>query len=468
MNSADLPDDLSQWPRDPYQLLGVAPGVDARDLRRAYTRLIRTYKPEQHPDHFRRIREAYEYILRQLEFFRSFRVTPAEEESDAPSAPPADDADAPEPEVIAVAPRPLTPAEPDPLDELNQLWQRVAHGDEAAVYRRLRELHDRQAGNVDVCLRLYWLLVLLPELDPARSPCEWLVSGLRTTGLTGGLRELYRREIMDDPREAASERCGALLQLPVRAGVLADFAEWRWQAVVRVECWSLIGIDLPKLRPRIVAEDEETWIRLLMTAVEQLIALPDAGALELAQECWHEVGQLHHLHQRAADTLDRLEVLMEVAAGWRLLLEDKQVPAQLLRLIPHSWSRPFPEVRPNLLSFLEQMLRAPGKTLDVFDHIARKAPAVLPQFGQLLALLEDTVPSVREIADVSDLARAYLEPDDVSDYALFRLRLLEWCIQEALPPETAAAAVADGVLAECVTRDLPLRLVCWGCRLFWA
>ena len=41
-----LPEDLSRWPTDPYALLGVTHDVAPRDLKRAYTQLIRTYKPE--------------------------------------------------------------------------------------------------------------------------------------------------------------------------------------------------------------------------------------------------------------------------------------------------------------------------------------------------------------------------------------------------------------------------------------
>ena len=66
MSDHALPDDLSQWPSDPHELLGVAHGVAPRELRRAYTRLIRRYKPEQHPEHFRRIREAYEDCLQRF------------------------------------------------------------------------------------------------------------------------------------------------------------------------------------------------------------------------------------------------------------------------------------------------------------------------------------------------------------------------------------------------------------------
>src|SRR5262245_65574254 len=73
MNDSSLPEDLARWPKDPYQLLGVTPNIDPRELRKIYTRLIRAYKPEQFPEHFRRIRDAYEIVLRQVEFYKQFR-----------------------------------------------------------------------------------------------------------------------------------------------------------------------------------------------------------------------------------------------------------------------------------------------------------------------------------------------------------------------------------------------------------
>src|SRR4051812_38918873 len=60
MSVPDLPDDMADWPTDPFALLGVTPGASGADVKRAYTRLLRRFKPEHHPDQFRRIREAYE------------------------------------------------------------------------------------------------------------------------------------------------------------------------------------------------------------------------------------------------------------------------------------------------------------------------------------------------------------------------------------------------------------------------
>ncbi len=48
---------------DPYTILGVSPSADAREIKRAYFRLVREYPPEKHPEQFARIRAAYETLL---------------------------------------------------------------------------------------------------------------------------------------------------------------------------------------------------------------------------------------------------------------------------------------------------------------------------------------------------------------------------------------------------------------------
>lgn len=53
-----LPDDLAQWPGDPYELLGVTNTTAQRQVRKSYARLIRRFRPESHPQHYQRIRAA--------------------------------------------------------------------------------------------------------------------------------------------------------------------------------------------------------------------------------------------------------------------------------------------------------------------------------------------------------------------------------------------------------------------------
>ncbi|MEM9691418.1 MAG: hypothetical protein AAGA56_02645 [Myxococcota bacterium] len=45
---------------DPFELLGVEEGASPRDIKRAYVRLIRVFRPESHAPEFERVRGAYE------------------------------------------------------------------------------------------------------------------------------------------------------------------------------------------------------------------------------------------------------------------------------------------------------------------------------------------------------------------------------------------------------------------------
>lgn len=45
-----------------YEVLGISPNADPKEIKRAYFRLVRQYSPETHPERFQEIREAYEHL----------------------------------------------------------------------------------------------------------------------------------------------------------------------------------------------------------------------------------------------------------------------------------------------------------------------------------------------------------------------------------------------------------------------
>ena len=55
-------------PHDPQSFFALADGFDRKDLKRAYNRLIRRFKPETHPEEFQRIRAAYEQLDQMLRY----------------------------------------------------------------------------------------------------------------------------------------------------------------------------------------------------------------------------------------------------------------------------------------------------------------------------------------------------------------------------------------------------------------
>jgi curved DNA-binding protein CbpA len=47
---------------DPYSVLGLPPDSDDESIRRRYLQLVRQFTPEQHPDKFAAVRQAYENL----------------------------------------------------------------------------------------------------------------------------------------------------------------------------------------------------------------------------------------------------------------------------------------------------------------------------------------------------------------------------------------------------------------------
>jgi hypothetical protein len=482
--SEHLPDDLRKWPTDPYQLLGVGPDVSTRELKRAYTALIRRFKPEQFPEQFRRTRDAYENILRFLQFQQKFSwpMPPGPGPESIPEtggrAAQSSENDTPAP----LPPERLAEERlPESVDrhEMQVLWDRACDGDCAGAYGRLVELHQESPlPREEVLLRLYWLRVAAPELDPERPQCEWLAAGLRGNGLRGPYWELYRREIDKDPSEALSDRFGSLLRVPASPHTLADFLEWRWQAAGRLKSWPVITADLDAFRPRLAADDEEIWCRLLLFAVDQLAWRRDHSIGNALEQCLREISELGHVHERLGDALFRLDILLELVDAWKDLLGDPEVPRPLLELVPRTWTRSFAEVQRAMRNYLDSLAGHPRDALETFDTLKRKAPAVLAQLGRTIEFLHLN-PAIyadpQLLPQWTALAQGFLEQLDLCDYGTFRAHVLDFCLAEAIPLGIVADALADSQdlaawheYVPYLREDWPLHYVFAGHQAFWA
>ena len=64
-------------------------------------------------------------------------------------------------------------------EELDELWDLACNGAESAAYPRLQELTTRIPEQFAAYVRLYWLLRVAPELEPARQAVDWLFVGMR-------------------------------------------------------------------------------------------------------------------------------------------------------------------------------------------------------------------------------------------------------------------------------------------------
>ncbi len=482
MSPPRLPADLSAWPKDPFAVLGVERTVDRRSLKRAYTTLLREFTPEHFPDHFRRLREAYEIVLRQVEWCEArFVQQPIDSPEELPPAEPVQqindavtDPSAPSPSSSSdeLSPK-LDPSSPAAAhrwyDDLDKLWQRAIDGDEGA-YRQLVDIEARFSGRRDLCLRLYWLLVAWPELDPRREACDWLVRGLKLGGLAGPLAELYRRELDERPGESLTDRCAELFDAPSQPGPLADLVAARWRAAGRLGQFEPIPEDLERLRERLFPAAEEVWCRLLLAAVEQLSWSPSPELQRVADSFWEEVDELPHLHSRLQQDLDRVETMRSVAAGWHKVSGSAGIPPDLLSLVRLSTQCDADEVTPPALRLLRGLLVPDARLLTLFDNIHKASPAVLGQIGRIIALCggQDGGEPRQDANQIRTLVQLTIAAGYSKNYESVRLHLLRFCLREQISPDAlvrlpglnlAQSENVNTALLRSIAADAPLRLV---------
>jgi hypothetical protein len=491
-----LPEDLSQWPDDPFELLGVERGVAPTNVKRSYTRLIKVYKPERFPEHFRRIREAYESILRHIEYFGRFEfMTPAAEatptpSTDVPAARPQEAAQEPLPPPADEAViQPVTPETPETstaspsIDEIAEFWERAIRGEEAEAYKGLLDLHCARPQNVSIVMRLYWLLSLEPDLDSTRRPADWLVDGLKSSSMHRGLLELYRREIEADPAEAVSTRFDRLLAFWGASSMLADLYAWRWRAIRKLGRWDLMDSDLPLARDRLRDYDQQTWLRLLLLACDA-IAWADAESVcdDLWQEVVSELRELSHLALHQGESFDRFDFLVAVRTEWRQVSARKASFPEaraLLDLIARAWQAPFEDWRSAAEDLFGHIDRDPEHWFRHFEALMQVSPALLGAFGELLQQYEYRLDEPPPRPSAETIVQLAFKSLGISSGGQFKLRklLMEFCWRELIDPIWIVEAFArgespyGGLEAEFlsnVSKDWPLRYICQARRLFWS
>ena len=496
MSDLNLPEDPTGWPTSPSELLGVAYGASIRDLRRAYTRLIRLYKPEQYPEQFRRIREAYDSML---PFARSVESIPEAPTDSEPvelippprellrSADPAPGETAPLDQLPSLESGDLEPTERQPPPrrrlggDIGELWESAVRGNLSTAYQELALLSHTNGGEIDIYQRLWWLLTCDPTLGRGDVPADWLVRGLRATGFAGPLRELYRDEIDGNPQEAFGERFSSLLAATNDVRLLAEFLEWRIQAATKTGDWAIIDSDLDRLGHRLKDEDERIWLRIVFAVADGVAWVAGGKATDLLRMCTGQIKRYEYLAKEFARSYDRFDWLLSFADGYRKLLGRDDISRDLLKVIRLGWNAPFAEIHPLLESIFDKIVRDPQRWVNYFDLVQVTAPAAIALFGQALDQYAADVSAAEPAAPDPDtalrLVRNYL-PQSLPGGTLQwrRDRLLDLSLREALTIEQIAE-VAAGLTGDWATtgnqfasevlKDWPLRYVNRAWQLFW-
>jgi hypothetical protein len=496
MSEHSLPKDASCWPENPFELFGIPESADRRELRRAYTKLIRVYKPEHFPEQFSRIRDAYEKLdgyMQYREQFAQFQEQNSQAQGDktgeqaGEAAPdPAQSGErktGPLPEILPediAKPRPQTQRE----EPGTRAWQKAIGGDWPAAYAELKEQEHAKPGDRELCAKLYWLLALSPKLDENCHRRDWLASSLKKNGLYGPLMELYAREIRGDPMEAFHSRCEELFFGNYPPLQIANFSPLRWEAAASQGEWKIIEQDLERLRGRIADIDRAAWSRLLLCAVESLLWQTENRAAELARVYRKEVETYSDEHRELENEFYRCDSLMELVAGWKKLGfangVRKQMPKTIRELLRDGWLRPFGTVRPKIMQFWDELTANPRESLGDIDRIYQISPTVVQHLlFQADAIYQQqhdfSIP--RDGEEITAALRDFLRFNCRKEYGELRVSTMFFCIRHELSlkdflelgwPIIQEMHLESTNIAPSLHNDGPLHYMILACLAFWS
>jgi len=468
---AELPENLELWPSDPRMLLGLTPDdADPMAAKRSYIRKIKRFKPEQFPEHFRRLRDAYEEVVSQMArdaFLKQIQGdAPAE---NMPGTAPQDgngasagsdgsttvaaeaQADGAQGSYPIVREAPFVPSSP-----VDAAWLQAIEGDEAWAYRDLKGLAADPERAGDAPLRLYWLLSVRPELDSQKHRCDWLLEAFRREKLVGPALELYRRELERPGEEIESGRSEAALKMELPSYALYHLALSRWQALGARGAWKEILSDFPRLRKKFQFDDEVSWGRLLLAAAD-LALWRDAGAAEdVVRICDAEVDSLHHLHVPLREHLERFDLVRDTVEGWRQLSRQGRVPEPWLQLIHYGWTETIDRIYPIAAQVAANIAADPEGTLTLIPILRAPMSTALMQLAKELRhygyRFGPAYAAERDEAHVKPLVEAFCAKMRWLTYDVVRPEILHFCMRELVSPDYVAQ-IADVVQPAVYTHE---------------
>lgn len=441
----ELPDDPREWPKDPFALLGVERGVDDTTVRRAYTQLIRKYKPEHHPEQFCKIREAYETCRQQAAWFRP-EPAPSPEADEKPltsqplrAAPAADNRPGEaqpisEEESQSPLARWSAPVVEERPSEAERLWTEATAGNMAAAYAGLVPLAKDDA---DAALRLYWLLAVDPKLDRERTRHHWLHAALTLSRFSPATLEVYRRELEADPAAALADPFGRLLETDTSWGQLVHAAQMRTAAAGRAGQLWLVETDLKHVKSRVGLDNDADWLNLVVSALDW--AAWDQSNL-VAAFCQNELPALRHLQLHHGYQFDRVDQ----ALYWGGLATMAGQPnlVEFFHLLGQLWASPGPVDRADLNRGLAPLASHPHRTLGWFDSLFLNRG---PNLGILATRMLGRHCHDLDPPHPPDLLRGYVRRVPgirKESWPVLRSRLLDVLARLRLHPEELAEACA--------------------------
>lgn len=402
MTPEEIPESLDDWPADDHELLGVDRRASEMEIKRAYAARIKRFKPERFPQHFRRLREAFERVRNQNRWYSANDDEDASEDQESTqqtgeSTEPPNEASG---EIVEAA--------------RDDRWDRACAGEHVEIYAIYREEIDRRPTDAETYVRLFWLLMAFPSLDDGLDPVVWLCRGLSAGAEPYRLASLVSDDLLHRPAAAFHEAV---------SGVVASTAPWKVRSRLAVRRWhSLVVSDAnpgPFVRDDLRAlesgRDGEDDASVRLAAAEALF-LEGRNHADLINSL---LGALMHRGDAFSMNEDRLD---------RAVLLGEQVVKRSPKTLPRHALRAALLVNGNtyeaalfvLWDYVERLASEPQMILDDLAALLRDYPTVFylierginwlaPRNG--LEVEREIDPEFWKILDSPELERNVSQPE---------------------------------------------------------
>lgn len=493
--TSPLPPDPANWPTDPHQLLGVGQDADLREIRRAYARLTKLYRPDHSPREFQLVRAAYNRICVWLEFRTQFppnEVDEPEQSLSASSEAPVFDTVAESASQSAFSPnsaasRPSIDTPRDSLtDGLDAVRQLIQNGQFSACHDKLIQLDRDYPGEEEVRLRLCWLRTFFPTLSADHDPIAFLAgSSIETISLRTWRVLLRFLEL--HPEALLLPRVDSWLQRPIPLYPLAQVLELRWKRAARTDQFAKIADDLEQIQPRLTRGGTGDWLSIVVMAMR----ITRWFAHEDVEQLWDGAHETFLAHEGESLTFSRLydeyEWLLEVREAiqeglwnaWRgildaVLIGQKEADAWMSILRTASVA-PATEWRRELETLLAPWQSSPEAGLKSAEDLCHRFPALASVVHHFLQSITcQYVRSPHLVARAEQCLNYIRHPsnDPVTDSMISRrakLSVLTFCVDEAVDLRELTRLLAGSTvkLYQFIYEDPALELAVLASRRFW-
>ncbi len=492
MSDLDLDEDFTKWPTSAHLLLGVPAAIrDAKELKRAYTRRIKRFKPEQFPEHFRILREAYETMQNAIDFRLRYSINDdAIDEASSSTATSEtvlqdqgynetesfDRTPSQSLEVSREAANPIadetigdsvastdtgnlansraalslhneTPLR-DPLKEIHDAVSLALLGNYDEAFAKLRAEQKSHGPNQHLARALeFWIAKISSNTSGAFSPSQIAFRHL-SQGYCS-YSEIFAAAL------EANVNPNVLLQVKLNKLVDADrannidyFLQMRWQVAARSDNYRIIMEDC-KLLNDLYFDRLTRWLTISYQAVHYLLWAKEIEVVEYGMQLAKALDKEYvSLPEYAAD-LSRIDILITITKNLYDYIKNPVGQKEYWRIFALGWNCVAPDWKRVYLEWMHKVASTPRKTITAIDNLLKRNSLLLSFLRDrcLQITLPEQEDSVREETEPElDLStdliiRAFLSSKRSLAYGELREEVLDFCVREAISPSRLCTVI---------------------------